>query len=208
MTEFSTEPSNGNPIVHTWPYVFDVLNLVDHSVRVNDESGFCYWYSHTWQGFIGDGENGSTKNEITTRGRAFAHYPKFANETWRLGVTRTANAADFTYNTGNTTYTSNGQVQTDMSMKISAFEDVNEEFISVVMYSPIPRTGTGGPGDIGEIKIELPDHFTATSAYAMKSFGAAPEEYWLGDLVVLAADGKSAVVTLPAATIISVKFVK
>jgi O-glycosyl hydrolase len=210
MTEFSTEPSGQNPVVYTWPYVFDVLNLVDHSVRVNDESAFCYWYSHTWMGFVSDDDGVSPdfpRNTITTRGRAFAHYPKFAKETWRLGVTRTKTDSSNSFPYNPTPTYGNGDVQTNLDVKISAYEDRDGRFISVVMFTPVSRTGTGGH-DAGDVQIVLPDGFVAKSAYAMKSTGAAAGEWWQDDPVVLAANGKSATVNLPRAAVLSVKFMK
>jgi hypothetical protein len=97
---------------------------------------------------------------------------------------------------------------------ISAFEDINGEFVSMVMFTPVSRGGTGHPApgtggiNAGEMKIDLPDGFIASGAYAMKSYGEGTEMkgYWLEELVVLSADGKSALLTLPQNTIISVKF--
>jgi hypothetical protein len=83
--------------------------------------------------------------------------------------------------------------------KISAFEDVNGEFISIVMFTPSASTatlnatatssgeirsdfgqggttlGTDDPrmlsANVGRVEVVLPDGFTATSASALRSYG-------------------------------------
>jgi hypothetical protein len=74
--------------------------------------------------------------------------------------------------------------------KISAFEDTDGKFISIVMFTPPTSTnngnigngfGTGGLSgnddptrgstDVGRIEVVLPDGFTATSASAIRSYG-------------------------------------
>jgi hypothetical protein len=83
--------------------------------------------------------------------------------------------------------------------KISAYEDVNGEFITIVMYTPNASTntqnidtattsgtisngfgagGTYGTNDptrlsvnVGRVEVVLPDGFTASSASALRSYG-------------------------------------
>jgi len=216
MTEYSAD--GDTPAVFEWPYVFDMLNLVDHALRVNDESAYSYWYSHTPTGFIAeawdDGTGGWPVGQITTRGRAVAHFCRYVRETWRLGVTRTRTNNDFAFNPTN--LTGNGPVKADLAVKISAYESWGDEdgedpgipgkFISVVMFTPVtPATGANGV-DVGDVQLTLPEGVKAKSARAMISTGKNPSEYWQDALVVLAADGKSAVVNLPRAAVVSVKF--
>jgi len=85
-----------------------------------------------------------------------------------------------------------------MDPKISAFEDVNGKFISVVMYTP-SSTGTtnigsgigggtskqsndptDGSSNVGRIAVVLPAGFAATGASAIRSYGHANanDESW------------------------------
>jgi O-glycosyl hydrolase len=195
MTEHLPESNSAAQL--TWPYVFDMLNQMDHTVRVNGESGYCLWFSQDYAGLVTTVDYlGATIGGITNRGKAFAHYTRFANETFRLGVTRTK---------GTIAYNPTVYNLADNTMKISAYEDPDGKFISVVMFTPLtPATAAGGVAP-GEMKITLPAGFTAKSAYALKSDATSQ---WADEPVVLSADGNSAIVNLPAGTILSVKFVK
>jgi len=73
-------------------------------------------------------------------------------------------------------------------LKISAFEDVNGKFITVVMYTPsnagnigsgfggggsvISNDPTSGSANVGRVAVVLPDDFAATGATAIRSYGS------------------------------------
>jgi len=224
--------TNGFDVQEHWNSVFAALNDIDWCLRVNGESVFCWWYSSSFSGFVTSYQNaGFPPYTITPRGRAFAHYARYVNETWFLPIKRTRGTVNF-----NTTASFDAG-STDP--KISAFEDVNGKFISVVMYTPSYSTasadggkisngygqgGTFGNDDprrgstnVGRTAIVLPNGFIASSASAIRSYGTGNADgkewdnvpngtprYWIDEPVFLSADGKSVEVTLPGGNIISI----
>jgi O-glycosyl hydrolase len=191
-----------NPDLYTWAQVFPVMNCVDDSLRIKDESAYIYWNSQASSGMVSSiDEGGWKKGDITPRGRAYAHYARFVKGTWRLGFTRTvAPSFFFSFNPPLPTNFENS------SVKGSAYLDALEgKFISVVIFTPSNPSGENAV-NVGPVRIDLPEGFTAKTAYALKSFGGGEGEYWLDELVILSADGKSAFITLPASTVISIKF--
>ena len=219
-------PSNNGQ--NYWNCVFMPLHDIDWSLRVNGESVYDWWYSSSFSGFVTSWSAAAfPPHTITPRGKAFAHYARYVNETWLLPITRTKGSVSFnptTYNAGST------------DLKISAFEDVNGKFITLVMFTPSSVGGTIGSGigggtsittddptngsvNVGRIAIELPDGFTATGASAIRSYGHANADgaswdtvpngtprYWIDEPVFLSTNnGKSTVeVTLPGGNIISI----
>jgi O-glycosyl hydrolase len=206
MTEHSfhgDDPSVPDTALYTWAQVFPVMNSVDDSLRIKDESAFIYWNSQAFSGMVSSvDEGGWQKGDITPRGRAYAHYARFVKETWRLGLTRTvAPSPTFSFNPPLPTNFVN------FSVKASAYLDGNAgKFISVVLFTPSNPSGENAI-NVGQVRIDLPEGFTARTAYALKSFGKEEGEYWLNEAVILSADGKSAFITLPASTVISIKFI-
>jgi O-glycosyl hydrolase len=196
------DPSVPDPSLYTWAQVFPVMNSVDDSLRIKDESAFIYWNSQTSSGMVSSiDEGGWKRGDITPRGRAYAHYARFVKETWRLGITRTV-APDFFFSF-NPPLPTNFE---NFSVKGSAYLDAHEgKFISVVIFTPSNPSGENAV-NVGSVRIDLPEGFTARTAYALKSFGVGEGEYWLDEAVILSADGKSAFITLPASTVISIKF--
>jgi hypothetical protein len=93
--------------------------------------------------------------------------------------------------------------------KCTAYESMDGNSYSLVIFTPAVRVNSSGEGtgsvDLGDILINLPSGFTATSAHALKT---NITEKLADELVVLSADGKSAVINVPANTIFSVKFSK
>jgi O-glycosyl hydrolase len=204
MTEQSfhgDDPSVPDQKLYTWAQVFPVMNSVDDSLRIKDESAYIYWNSQAFSGMVSSiNEGGWQKGDITPRGRVYAHYARFVKETWRVGLTRTSTAFNFSFNPAVPTNFEN------YSVKASAYLDGNAgKFISVVIFTPSTPAGEYAV-NVGHVRIDLPEGFTAKTAYALKSFGAGEGQYWLDELVLLSADGKSAFVTLPASTVISIKF--
>jgi hypothetical protein len=227
----STTPPASN-VQNYWNSAFAALNDIDWCLRVVGESVFCWWYSSSFSGFVTSYQTaGFPPYTITPRGRAFAHYARYVNETWFLPISRTRGTIDFN-RTGAASVSFNAG-STDP--KISAFEDVNGKFISVVMYTPSRSTsggiisssfgagGTNGRDDptgstnVGRIAVVLPDGFVASGASAIRSYGSGlatdqdwddvpygTPRYWIDEPVFLSADGKSVEVTLPGGNIISI----
>ena len=227
----STIPPNNNGQTY-WNCVFMPLHDIDWALRVNGESVYDWWYSSSFSGFVTSWTAAAfPPHTITPRGRAFAHYARYVNETWFLPINKTRGTIDFNV-TGSSASPGFNAGSTDP--KISAYEDVNGKFISVVMYTPSSVGGSIGSGigggtqiqsddpsngstAVGRVAIELPDGFTATSASAIRSYGHANADgaswddipagmprYWIDEPVFLSADGKSVEVTLPGGNIISI----
>jgi len=202
----STNIPGSNP-QRTWSSAFAAMNDVDWGLRVVHESVFDWWFSQSYSGLVtsyqgtpANGDGGAIKPgatpwgpyEYTPRGRAFAHYARYVNETWSLNISQSRGDIQF----NRTTNTFNAGA-TDP--KISAFEDTNGKFISIVMFTPNASTntpniatasssgsisngfgagGTTGTNDptrlssnVGRIEVVLPDGFTGTSASALRSYG-------------------------------------
>jgi O-glycosyl hydrolase len=184
----------------TWSWVWQFLNYVDCSQRLNNESAFVWWYSKRFYGLIGDDEySGPPVKTITNRGYALAHYARFATDTTRVGIT-----TEGITSINNATFSAQSSVP-----KCTAYQSMDGNSYSLVIFTPAVRVNTGGEGtgavDLGDILVNLPAGFTATSAYALKT---NINEKLADELVVLSADGKSALINVPANTIISVKFSK
>jgi len=181
----STEPPASN-VQNYWNSAFAALNDIDWTLRVAGESVFDWWYSQSYSGLVtGPQKAGFDSYTITPRGRAFAHYARYVNETWFLPITRSKGTIGF-----NTTISFNAGA-TDP--KISAFEDVNGKFISIVMYTPSlstagPNGGSIGSGfgeggtngndnptrgstNVGRIEVVMPTGFTASSVSAIRTYG-------------------------------------
>jgi hypothetical protein len=224
----STVPKN---VVTFWNAAFAALNEIDYTLRVAGESVHNWWFSSSFSGYVTSNHTigWPAPYTITPRGRAVAHYARYANETWLLGATRTR---------GNITFNNTGTLDAaSTTPKFNAFEDIKGRFISVVMFAPPQPTdssmtggfgqgGTGGSDDptrrstnVGRVAIALPDGFTATGVTAMRSYGSKPADgqdwdtetagsprYWIDEPVFLSADGKTAEVELRGGHVISIKF--
>jgi hypothetical protein len=202
-----------------WNSAYAVLNWVDHTLRGCGESLSSWWFSSSFSGYVTSNHTLGWPSPyyITPRGRAVAHYARYVNETWLLGIERTRGS--LTFNNASSTFAGSSTVP-----KITAFEDIHGQYISVVMFAPGTPTSasiTGGFGNggtdgidnpaigsvnVGKVELILPDGYEAVSATAMRSWGHKAGEYWQDEPVFLSADGKSAEVTLPGGNVISVKF--
>jgi hypothetical protein len=191
----STQAPASN-VQNYWNSAFAALQDVDWCLRVVGESVFCWWYSSSYSGLVTSYQMAPPvpPRTVTPRGRAFAHYARYVNETWLLDIERTR--GDINFNATNAQGTTNTTFNAGSTVpKISAFEDVNGKFISLVMYAPphstaaanggsIPSAfgsgGTVGSDDptkgstqVGRIEIVLPEGFEASSATAIRSYGNA-----------------------------------
>ena len=192
----STTPPDSN-VQRYWNSAFAALNDIDWCLRVNGESVFDWWYSQSYSGLVTSyQEAGFPPYTITPRGRAFAHYARYVNETWFLPIASTRGEGIF-----NKTTTFNAGAK---DPKISAFEDVNGKFISVVMYTPSNSTAspnggaisssygaggvsgnddpTAGSTYVGRIEVILPNGFVGSSASAIRTYGngnaTSADEAW------------------------------
>jgi hypothetical protein len=200
----SVTPPSQNPHKY-WNSTFAAMNDIDWCFRVNGESVFDWWFSSSYSGFVtsyyANTRGVATPYSILPRGRGAAHYARYVAETWLLPMNRTR--GDFNFNTTfNNTYNGTSGFNAGATdPKISAFEDVNGKFISIVMFTPSTSTNNGsiapgfgnggtsgnddptrGSTNVGRIEVVLPDGFVATSASAMRSYGdkvvpATPESW-------------------------------
>jgi hypothetical protein len=197
----------GNNVQRFWNAAFGAMQEIDWSLRVNHESVYDWWFSSSYSGFVtsyqGTPPNGNAGQSepgaiawpaytYTPRGRAVAHYARYVAETWLLDINRTKGTIDF--NTTSNTFNAGA-----VDPKISAFEDTNGEFITIVMYTPNASTNTpnidtatesGGIGsgfgsgqrngtnnptrlsaNVGRIEVLLPEGFAASGASALRSYG-------------------------------------
>jgi len=202
-----------------WNSAYAVLNWVDHTLRGCGESLSNWWFSSSFSGYVTSNHTLGWPRPytITPRGRAVAHYARYVNETWLLGISRARGT--LTYNNSSSTFQGSSTVP-----KITAFEDIHGQYISVVMFAPGTPTATditGGFGNggtngiddpsvgsvnVGRVELILPNGYEAVSATAMRSWGKQEGQYWQDEPVFLSADGKSAEVTLPGGNVISVRF--
>jgi hypothetical protein len=160
---------------------------VHHVIAVNDSSAFIWWYAKRFYSFIGDGDYGTTDGQPLWRGWAISHYAKYAADTNRVDL----NASGITGFSG-------GAVGQNTVIG-SAYESLDGNSIRLVVYNK-------GSSAVGDIQINLPDTFTASSVSAVITDGStqkmAPRQ------ITLNADKHSGIVNLPASAIVSVKFTK
>jgi O-glycosyl hydrolase len=193
----------------TWNYMWQFLNDVDVSIRLNDESAFIWWALKRFYSFIGEGRFGTVEGAILPRGYAISHYAKYASEMYRVQVATLpgSTAADgktelLSTATGN--FNNTGFNRDSTAAKATAFVSPDGNTISIILYTPTNTAGRAGM-DMGTVKIQLPNGFTAQTATAIRSTAATkvkPED------VLLAADRNSAVVSLPPSNIVSIRFTK
>jgi len=205
MTEHNINSgyTSGYPNDSTWNYVWKLLNDIDLSIRLNDESAFIWWAAKRFYSFIGDGFWDTAEGEILPRGYAISHYAKFARETYRAAVTatgRTGSGEEISSVNFN-----NGVNHLDgTSARATAFVSPDGNTISLVLFTPTLPNGTGGI-DMGKIKIQLPKDFIIREAEAMRT---SENNYAQWEDVEISADRNSAYITLPRGHIYSVKFTR
>ena len=189
MTEINTNSGSATsyPQDSTWPFVWTFISDVHNCLNNNNESAFIYWYSKRFYALIGDGQYTTENGVPTYRGWALAQYAKFATNTTRIGLTA---SGGITVNTS-----------TDMNtgLKVTAYKSVDDDnSLSMVILNPTSSA-------IGDVEIKLPSGFTATGAYGMKTNN---DNKGVPEPVYLSPAGDSGFISLPASTIISVKFTK
>jgi len=235
MSEWNlnSNAAGGYPNDSTWNYVWGFMNSIDLTIRLNYENAFIWWTLKRFYSVLGDGTYGTTAGAVLPRGHGLSHYAKFANETGRVGVTVSPPGAvnPSTYQT-----VSNGgnYAGSNLNPKITAFVTLNDDFyegpvetrnrrwkgldnsglntltvndisaISLVMYTPTNGSGANGT-NMGTIKIALPEGFTIRNATAMRSTSSARSQT---EAVTISTDKRSAFVTLPDSTMLSLRFEK
>jgi len=90
----------------------------------------------------------------------------------------------------------------ERTVKNISLDDITA--ISLVMYSPTNTNGSGRT-DMGTIKIKLPDGFVIRNAEAMRSNASGQAK---PETVPISMDRNEAYVSLPASTILSVRFTR
>jgi len=196
MTEWYKHSGNENLYYQdsTWNFVWDFLDSVHHVIANNDSNAYVAWYLKRFYSFIGDDSYGTVNGTILPRGYAFSHYAKYASDTVRISAALQGHPSSG--NVRLSAYQRKTSKVTENEKKVMADEDS----ISIVLYDK--RTGAAASS---EIKVNLPEGYIASSVFGIISDETQKQA---PVLVVLAKDGKSAVVTLPVNAIISVKFVK
>jgi O-glycosyl hydrolase len=205
MTEHLVNSGNasGYPNDSKWGYVWKLLNDVDLSIRLNDESAFIWWAAKRFYGLMGDGQYNTADGEILPRGYAMSHYAKFAKEAYRVGITASGKTGDGS-NISPGNFNSRSDNLDGTAARATAFVSPDGNTISLVMFTPTYFNGTGGI-DMGKIKIQLPADFTIGKATAMRS---SENSYAKWEEVEIGEDKTSAVVKLPRGHILSVKFTR
>jgi O-glycosyl hydrolase len=200
--------NSGNPTAYpndsTWNYVWQFLNDVDVSIRLNDESAFIWWALKRFYSFVGEGQYTTTEGTILPRGYALSHYAKYAKEKWRCAVMVQGTLADKTTaitdrNVNNTGFDRNSTVA-----KVTGFVSDDGNEFSLVMYTPTNTSGARGV-DLGTVEIQMPNDFIPTKVTAMRSTASTKAK---SEDVLLSADKKKAYIMLPPGNIVSVKFTK
>jgi len=233
----NSEDDNAAPNDSTWNYVWGFMNSIDLTIRLNHENAFIWWTLKRFYSVLGDGAFGTTAGAVLPRGHGLSHYAKFASETGRVGVTVSPNGTgNSAVNPSTYTNVSNGLNYhgSNLNPKITAFVTLNDDFyewsvemrnrlwkgldgsglstlsvdkisaISLVMYTPTNGSGTGGTS-LQTVKIALPEGFTIRNATAMRSTSSARSQT---EAVTISTDKRSAFVTLPASTMLSLRFEK
>jgi O-glycosyl hydrolase len=199
MTEYNLNGNNKDEyeLDSRWPWIWQFMNSIDVTIRNNHESAYIWWSAKRFYSMIGDGQYGTADHQILPRGWGLAHFAKFANETYRVGIAYSGTLADkttvlskdninpdkYTNLSGVTDSTSN---LPSRAVKVMAFvrlrggevfpvnwkgQNVSMDEISeinFVMYTPTLTGGTGGY-DLGTVKLQLPEGFIIRGATAMRS---------------------------------------
>jgi O-glycosyl hydrolase len=212
MTEHNINSATATafPNDWTWNYIWPFMNDVDLVMRLNNENAFVWWAGKRFYSFISDGDASSPGGAgivgtILPRGWGLAHYSKFTIDMTRVGITigdgSTLNGQAINVNNLNSTSFSLDNIST----RVTAYESRDGKEISLIMWTPTATSGSGGYA-LGTVKIQLPAGFKIRSATAMRST-AGQNNQGVSEGVSIGDDRNSAVVTVPASNILSVKFI-
>jgi O-glycosyl hydrolase len=216
QTEYndSTSDSSANhPLRATWNWVWFMPNVIDRGIRINKESAYIYWFLKRFYGIIGEGEYGTLNHKILPRGYMMGHYARFASDTRQVaitditGITGRLNKSEWGVDTGGSTGV-NDLGRWSSTPKASAYESMDGKSLSLIIFTPSDRNGSGAD-DLGNIEVKLP--WEAASAYALVTDEQVMTDESKGlreELVILSADGRSGIITVPPKTMLSVRFTK
>jgi O-glycosyl hydrolase len=188
----------------TWNYVWPLMNDVDLSIRLNDESAFIWWALKRFYSFIGEGQYTTTEGTILPRGYGLSHYAKYAKEMWRCGVIVQGKLADNRTSVSASNVNNGAFVLASTAAKVTAFISEDGNTFSLVMYTPTNTSGREGV-DLGTVEINMPMNFVPITVTAMRSNASIKAKT---ESVLLSADKKKAYIMLPPGNIVSVKFTK
>jgi len=205
MTEhlYNSGNASGFPNDSTWNYVWKILNDIDLSIRINEESAYIWWAAKRFYGLMGDGQYGTKDGELLPRGYALSHYAKFARDTYRVEITAEGRARDGS-RLSSAYFNSNADSPDGTTARATAFVSPDGNTISIVMFTPTHLSGTDGI-DMGKIKIQLPADFIIAKAAAMRT---SEKSYGKWEEVEIGSDKNSAIVNLPKGQILSVRFTR
>jgi len=205
MTEhlYNSGNASGYPNDSKWGFVWKILNDIDLSIRINNESAFIWWAAKRFYGLMGDGQYDTDEGVILPRGYAMSHYAKFARDTYRVGVTASGTIKEG-YKISTANFNSNIDSVDGTTARVTAFVSPDGNTISLVMFTPTYFGGTSGV-DMGRVKIQLPADFKIGKAVAMRS---KENSYAKWEDVEICEDKTSAIVNLPSGNILSVKFTR
>lgn len=197
-----------------WSSVWSVCNEVHHVIAVNSSNAFIFWWIKRFYGLIGDdglNEGGGHRDdrypappdgEVTWRGYALSHFAKYAKDTWRVKLTATGIPTSW-----NASIAANG---VSSGVHGTAYKNEDGDSISLVLYNQADI-------DVGDIQIDLPVYFTASSAWAVITTSSDKDAMSTDDvdkkimarhLITLLPGRKSAVLNFPKSSIISAKFIE
>jgi len=238
QTEWSTSgTTTGNEqLAYTWNYVWVIMNAIDFTIRLNNESAFIWFPSKSFDAMIGSGGTGTTLGDILPRGYALSHFAKYAKETGRVGLTVTGtNASAANPSSNRDTNNTSSQWR---APKLTAYVTLNDEFYDGPVESRHRRwrgvnDSDGGIviGDLDVSKISAisfimytPTNYQGTEGTNMGTIKVVlPDNFKIGraiairssngnyhsqESVIIGADGSSAFVNLPASNVVSVRFDK
>jgi O-glycosyl hydrolase len=215
MTEHNINSATATAFPNDWTYnyVWRFMNDVDLVIRLNNENAFVWWVVKRFYSFIGEGDAYTSVHAILPRAWGMAHYSKFTIDTTRVGV----NVAG-TLGTGGAVSASNVNNNTfdldNLSVRVTAFISKDNKEISLVMWTPTGVSGSGGYA-LGTAQMTMPDNGTIRSVTALRSqstgggtSGLVTNMGQAADSdVTISADRKTAYFALPAAQMLSVKFI-
>jgi O-glycosyl hydrolase len=205
MTEhnINSGKAEGYPNDSTWNYVWKLLNDIDLSIRLNDESTHIWWAGKRFYSFLGDGQWGTAESAIQPRGYAVSHYAKFAKETFRVALNAEgsmANGEEISFLNFNNSFENIDAI----AARATAFISPDGDTISLVMFTPTLVNGRGGV-DMGTVKIQLPEDFIIREAAAMRT---TEGNYAVWEDVHINENRNSALVKMPQGNILSLRFTR
>ena len=86
QTEFNLNTVTNYNLDSQYHYLWAVMNSIDIHIRNNHENVYVWWAGKRFYSMIGEGEYSTRPSQILPRAWAMAHYAKFANETYHIGI--------------------------------------------------------------------------------------------------------------------------